>query len=43
MTLEELKLMEALCHFMIAWAEREPDGPIPDVLRLCDPKQGNHD
>ena len=43
MTLEELKLMEALCHFMIAWAEREPNGPIPDVIGLCDPPHGGRE
>lgn len=35
MTLEELKLLEALCRYMVAWAEREPDGLLPDVLNLC--------
>ena len=31
---ETLQGMANLCRFMIAWAEREPDGMLPDVLGI---------
>jgi len=32
---ETLQGMKNLCTFMIAWAEREPDAVLPDVLGVC--------
>jgi hypothetical protein len=32
---ETLQGMANLCRFMIAWAEREPDEMLPDVLGIC--------
>jgi len=32
---ETLEGMANLCRFIIAWAEREPDGMLPDVLGIC--------